>query len=67
MALNLEPYVTLKNFQEAFVSAVGDRETWFLDIKVDPNANVFPMVPAGCSLDQIWGSWENEAHASSIG
>jgi acetolactate synthase-1/2/3 large subunit len=57
----------LEEFQEAFVSAVGDRETWFLDIKVDPNANVFPMVPAGCSLDQIWGSWENEAHASSIG
>ncbi|NLT95081.1 MAG: biosynthetic-type acetolactate synthase large subunit [Clostridia bacterium] len=56
-----------KELEDALGSTFNDREPCFLDIKVNPMANVFPMVPAGCSLDQIWGSWKNEAHASSIG
>lgn len=48
-------------------SSINSGEPCLVNIKVDPGANVFPMVPAGCSLDQIWGSWKNEAHASSLG
>lgn len=53
--------------KESLNTAISSREPWLMDIKVDPGANVFPMVPAGCSLDQIWGSWKNEAHVSSLG
>lgn len=42
-------------------------EPCLLDIKVDPGANVFPMVPAGSTLDHMWGSWENETHTGSLG
>ena len=56
-----------RELKDALGFSLMDSEPCFLDIKVDPTANVFPMVPAGCSLDQIWGSWKNEAHASSIG
>lgn len=38
-----------------------------LDIKVDPNANVFPMVPAGCSIDKMWGRWSDEKNISCLG
>ena len=38
-----------------------------LDIKIDPGANVFPMVPAGNSLDQMMGRWGNETQISSLG
>lgn len=56
-----------KDNQEAFKYEIKSKKPCLMDIKVDPGANVFPMVPAGCSLDQIWGSWQNETHASSIG
>lgn len=56
-----------REFNEVLYSSLAGSEACLLDIKVNPGANVFPMVPAGCSLDQIWGSWKNETHASSIG
>jgi len=56
-----------KELKETLHSSIAGGKPYLIDIKVDPGANVFPMVPAGCSLDQIWGSWKNEAHASSIG
>ncbi|MFZ5942617.1 MAG: biosynthetic-type acetolactate synthase large subunit [Bacillota bacterium] len=46
---------------------LAGKESCLVDVKVDPGANVFPMVPAGCGLDHIWGSWKNEAHVSSLG
>ena len=40
---------------EEFKKAYEKKEPVFLDFRVDDRANVFPMVPAGCSLDEIWG------------
>ncbi|KJS88951.1 MAG: hypothetical protein JM58_00060 [Peptococcaceae bacterium BICA1-8] len=56
-----------RELKDALHSSITSGEPWLIDIKVDPGANVFPMVPAGCSLDQMYRSWKNEAHASSIG
>lgn len=56
-----------RELQDTLESTIASGEPCFVNIKVDPGANVFPMVPAGCSLDEIWGSWKNEAHVSSIG
>ncbi|KJS20869.1 MAG: hypothetical protein VR72_14085 [Clostridiaceae bacterium BRH_c20a] len=56
-----------RELKETLHSSMANREPWLVDIKVDPGANVFPMVPAGCSLDQMYRSWKNEAHVSSIG
>ncbi|SMB91721.1 acetolactate synthase, large subunit [Desulfonispora thiosulfatigenes DSM 11270] len=38
-----------------------------LDVKVDPEANVYPIVPAGCSIDEMWGRWNDEENISSLG
>lgn len=43
-----------------FVSAnlknlIQNDEPILFDVRIDDRANVFPMVPAGCSLDEIWG------------
>jgi len=56
-----------RELKDTLHSFITSGEPWLVDIKVDPGANVFPMVPAGCSLDQMYGSWKNEAHVSSIG
>ncbi len=38
-----------------FTENYEGREPAFLDYRIDCRANVFPMVPAGCALDEIWG------------
>lgn len=38
-----------------------------VDIKVDPNANVYPIVPAGCCIDEMWGRWNDAKNISSLG
>jgi len=48
-------------------TAISSKGPFLIDLKIDSCANVYPIVPAGCSLDQMWGRWENEAHASSLG
>lgn len=40
---------------KVFTENYDGREPAFLDYRIDCKANVFPMVPAGCSLDEIWG------------
>lgn len=44
-----------EDVDKIFIENYEGREPAFLDIRIDCNANVFPMVPAGCSLDEIWG------------
>ncbi|MGI6227877.1 MAG: biosynthetic-type acetolactate synthase large subunit [Peptococcales bacterium] len=56
-----------RELKDTLNSTFKNEKPTLINILVDPGANVFPMVPAGCSLDQIWGSWNNEAHVSSIG
>lgn len=41
--------------EKAFLEGFNSQEPVFLDYMTDANANVFPMVPAGCTLDDIWG------------
>lgn len=44
-----------EEMDKAFKDAYEGNEPVFLDYRIDSRANVFPMVPAGCSLDEIWG------------
>ncbi len=55
-----EDLITLRNILDS-------KFPWLVNVKVDKGAKVFPMVPAGSSLDEIWGRWGNEAHVSSLG
>lgn len=41
--------------EKIFTQTYESREPAFLNFQIDCRANVFPMVPAGCSLDEIWG------------
>ena len=36
-------------------NSLKSNDPWLLDIQIDSGANVFPMVPGGNSLDQMWG------------
>ncbi len=40
---------------DALIDAFNRDETVFLDFKIDPEADVFPMVPAGEALDRMIG------------
>lgn len=51
----------LDNAKEKLAAVLGDNEPWLIDLVVDDSANVYPMVPAGCGLDEIVGEFENEA------
>ena len=44
-----------EDVEKVFTENYDGREPAFLDYRIDCRANVFPMVPAGCSLDEIWG------------
>ena len=44
-----------EEIEKIFTENYEGREPAFLDYRIDCRANVFPMVPAGCSLDEIWG------------
>lgn len=35
----------------------------FINLLINKEANVYPMVPAGCSLDEVVGDFENETHS----
>ncbi|MBE3069308.1 MAG: acetolactate synthase large subunit, partial [Planctomycetes bacterium] len=35
--------------------AFADRDVWILDFAVEPEENVFPMVPAGEAIDRMIG------------
>jgi acetolactate synthase-1/2/3 large subunit len=48
-------------------NSLKSNDPWLLDIQIDSGANVFPMVPGGNSLDQMWGRWGNETQISSLG
>ena len=39
----------------ALDAAFADREVWILDFAIDPEENVFPMVPAGEAIDRMIG------------
>lgn len=57
-------YLRIANLDECrdnLSKALSDDEPWLIDLKIDEGANVFPMVPAGCGLDDIVGEFENEA------
>ena len=44
-----------EEMKDVFLQSFNSPEPVFLDYMTDENANVFPMVPAGCTLDDIWG------------
>jgi acetolactate synthase-1/2/3 large subunit len=54
-------------FTKTLNSVWNSGKPCLLDLKIDPGANVFPIVPAGASIDEMWGSGEDEAYASSNG
>jgi len=39
----------------ALKEAFGSPEVWVLDFVIDPEENVFPMVPAGEAIDRMIG------------
>jgi len=56
-AYSINSYVieNKEDVEKCFIEKYESKEPSFLDFIIDPRANVFPMVPAGCSLDEIWG------------
>ncbi len=44
-----------KDVSKVFTESYESRKPSLLDYRIDCGANVFPMVPAGCSLDEVWG------------
>ncbi len=44
-----------EEMENVFIKNYESREPSFLNFQIDCKANVFPMVPSGCSLDEIWG------------
>jgi acetolactate synthase-1/2/3 large subunit len=43
----------LKEFERAVRTAVDDNVTTVIDVMIDPEENVFPMVPPGKGLKDI--------------
>lgn len=56
-----------KEKEKYLQKALEDDAPCLLNIQVDPRANVFPIVPAGASIDEMWGRWDDETHLSSLG
>jgi len=44
-----------EDVRPALAKAFADPHVWFLDFVVDPEENVFPMVPAGEAIDRMIG------------
>lgn len=44
-----------RDVEKIFTENYESREPSFLNYCIDCKANVFPMVPSGCSLNEIWG------------
>ncbi len=44
---------TLEQCDETLAAALNDDKGWFIDFRIDAGADVYPMVPAGKSLDEI--------------
>ena len=44
---------TLEQCNDTLAKALTSREGWFIDFRIDANADVYPMVPAGKGLDDI--------------
>ncbi len=44
---------TLEQCDEILAAALNDDKGWFIDFRIDAGADVYPMVPAGKSLDEI--------------
>jgi len=51
-AVGVRP-TTIPDFEEAVRQAVKDNATTVIDVSIDPEENVFPMVPAGMGLTDI--------------
>ena len=44
---------TLEQCDDKLAAALTSSEGWFIDFRIDANADVYPMVPAGKGLDDI--------------
>ena len=44
---------TLEQCDEKLAAALTSNEGWFIDFRIDAGADVYPMVPAGKTLDDI--------------
>lgn len=58
------PYrcITTLDEAEAQLPALLEQEgPMFIECKINRLSNVYPMIPAGCSLDEIVGEFEDEA------
>ena len=51
--LNYMRIDTLEQCDEKLADALTSKEGWFIDFRIDANADVYPMVPAGKGLDDI--------------
>lgn len=58
-------YTEIANIQEAeakLPDLLASDQAEFINLLINKEANVFPMVPAGCSLDEVVGDFEDETH-----
>lgn len=44
---------TLEQCNDELAAVLTSKEGWFIDFRIDANADVYPMVPAGKGLDDI--------------
>ncbi|MEF2825647.1 MAG: biosynthetic-type acetolactate synthase large subunit [Peptococcaceae bacterium] len=58
------PYYRINNLEEAeaqLPTLLKQDGPAFIECRINQFANVYPMIPAGCSLDEIVGEFEDEA------
>ena len=58
------PYYCINNLEEAeaqLPTLLKQDGPAFVECRINQFANVYPMIPAGCSLDEIVGEFEDEA------
>lgn len=58
------PYYCINNLEEAeaqLPTLLKQDGPVFVECRINQFANVYPMIPAGCSLDEIVGEFEDEA------
>ena len=51
--LNLKPKQVEQELASALEEAVREPGPYLLNVRVSPNENVYPMIPAGCAINEM--------------
>lgn len=62
------PYAEVTSLAEAekeLPARLADDKPHLINVRINQSSNVYPMVPGGCSLDEIVGDFEDETYTVS--